>query len=64
MVEPHGTRIGGMLDPVDVLGQPTEERRPVMPLGVSQKGRSSRQITEFLLLRGSLAREHIPSLYA
>ena len=34
MVEPHWTGIGGMLDPVDVLGQPTEERHSVVPLGV------------------------------
>ena len=63
MVEPQGTGVGGMLDPIDVFGQPTEERRPVMPLGVFQEALFSWQITEFLLLCGSLAGEHIPALY-
>ena len=64
VVEPHRPSISRMLYPGYILSPPTEERHPVMPLGVSQKARSSGQIPEFLLLRGPLAREHVPSLYA
>ena len=64
MIEPNRPSAGGMLDPVDVLRQATKERHSVMPLGVFQEARSSGQITQFFLLRGPLAGEHVPALYA
>ena len=63
MIEPHGTGVGGMLDPVDILSASAEKRHPVVPLRILQETRASRQITQFFLLRGPLAGKHVPALH-
>ena len=63
VIEPHGTGVGGMLDPVDIFGPSAEKRHPVVPLRIFQETRASRQIPQFFLLRRSLAGKHVPTLH-
>ena len=63
MVEPERARLRGMRYPVHILGQSAEEWGAVMPLGIFQKTLFAREVTEFLLLRGTFTGIHIPALH-